>query len=175
MPDPDYGIGARRRLGPMAEPTQDRPHAGTVEVERARRATPELVEAMASLVPQLSKSSPPPSLEELEALIGSDASILLMAVDGERVVGTLTLVVFRVPTGVRAWIEDVVVDDAARGRGVGSALVRAALREAAELGAKSVDLTSRPAREAANRLYQSLGFVRRESNLYRYEGPAASS
>ena len=140
-----------------------------VQVERERHATEELVEAMSRLVPQLSRSSPPPTLAELDELISSGASILLTAQDEGRMVGTLTLVVFRIPTGLRAWIEDVVVDSSARGRGAGTALVQAALREAADLGVKTVDLTSRPSREEANRLYQSLGFVRRETNLYRYE------
>jgi ribosomal protein S18 acetylase RimI-like enzyme len=89
-------------------------------------------------------------------------------VDG-RVVGLLTLVVFRIPTAVRAWIEDVVVDESARGKGVGEALNRAALDEARRRGAKTVDLTSRPSREAANRLYQRIGFVARETNVYRYD------
>jgi ribosomal protein S18 acetylase RimI-like enzyme len=84
------------------------------------------------------------------------------------IVGTLTLVVFRIPTGVRAWIEDVVVDEGARGRGVGQALTRAAIDRAAQAGARTVDLTSRPAREAANRLYQGLGFQARATNVYRY-------
>jgi ribosomal protein S18 acetylase RimI-like enzyme len=83
----------------------------------------------------------------------------------------LTLVVFRIPTGVRAWIEDVVVDQDARGRGVGAALNQAAIRLAGEHGARTVDLTSRPSREAANRLYSRLGFVPRETNVYRFEGP----
>ena len=101
-------------------------------------------------------------------MIGSPASEVLVArVDG-RIAGTLTLVVFRIPTGVRAWIEDVVVDDTARGHGVGDALNRFALALARERGAKTVDLTSRPSREAANRLYQRLGFLARETNVYRF-------
>ena len=121
------------------------------------------------LVPQLSKSSPPPSRDELAAMIGSDASDVLVArVDGT-IVGTLTLVTFRIPTGVRAWIEDVVVDDAARGHGVGEQLNRFALDIARQTGAKTVDLTSRPSREAANRLYQRIGFVPRDTNVYRYD------
>ena len=90
-------------------------------------------------------------------------------VDGA-IVGTLTLVVFRIPTGVRAWIEDVVVDSSARGAGVGERLNRAAVEEANRLGARTVDLTSRPNREAANRLYRRLGFVERSTNVYRYGG-----
>jgi len=88
--------------------------------------------------------------------------------DQGRIVGMLTLIVFRIPTGVRAWIEDVVVDETARGRGVGEALSQEAVRRALDLGARTVELTSRPSREAANRLYRRLGFVRRDSNLYRY-------
>ena len=87
---------------------------------------------------------------------------------GGRIVGCLTVVVFRVPSGSRAWIEDVVVDGAYRNRGIGEALSRAALRHAADAGARTVDLTSRSSREAANRLYQRLGFARRETNLYRH-------
>lgn len=88
--------------------------------------------------------------------------------DQGRIVGMLTLIVFRIPTGIRAWIEDVVVDETARGRGVGEALSQEAVRRALDLGARTVELTSRPSREAANRLYRRLGFVRRDSNVYRY-------
>jgi ribosomal protein S18 acetylase RimI-like enzyme len=88
---------------------------------------------------------------------------------GGQIVGSLTLVVFRIPTGVRAWIEDVVVDAAARGRGVGQALNQAALDRARAAGATTVDLTSRPSREAANRLYRRLGFAERTTNVYRYD------
>lgn len=140
-----------------------------MQIEIARTVTKEIVEAFARLIPQLSNSSPPPTHEELQEMVNSDASILFLARDDDgQIVGTLTLVVFRIPTGLRAWIEDVVVDEAARGRGIGEALTRAALDHAARLGVKTVDLTSRPSREAANRLYQKIGFVRRETNLYRY-------
>ena len=128
-----------------------------------------LVEAFAALVPQLSSSSPPPGRAELAAIAASDASILLVARDrSDRIVGTLTLAVFRVPTGLLSWIEDVVVEETARGSGAGEALVRAALDRARAAGAKSVDLTSRPSREAANRLYQRIGFETRSTNVYRY-------
>ncbi len=89
---------------------------------------------------------------------------------GGPIVGTLTLVVFRIPTGLRAWIEDVVVDESVRGRGVGEALTLAAIDLAAAAGARTVDLTSRPSREAANRLYRRLGFEQRDTNVYRYSG-----
>jgi ribosomal protein S18 acetylase RimI-like enzyme len=157
--------------GPDGADGPDGPTASTgVTVGEETRVTAELVEAFARLVPQLSSSSPPPTHEELAAIAGSAASVLFVArtADGA-IVGSLTLALFRVPTGVRAWIEDVVVDEAARGAGAGEALVREALRRAEVEGAKSVDLTSRPSREAANRLYLRLGFVTRQTNIYRFE------
>jgi len=140
-----------------------------VSVTVAEAATPDLVAAVTRLLPQLSSSAPPPTPAQLEEIVKSPATQLLVArIDGE-VVGALTLVVFRIPSGVRAWIEDVVVDEATRGQGVGEALNREALRLAAEKGAKTVELTSRPSREAANRLYQRLGFTARDTNVYRYD------
>ncbi|HMC52765.1 MAG TPA: GNAT family N-acetyltransferase [Acidimicrobiales bacterium] len=145
-----------------------------VRVEAATEATEELAEALARLVPQLSRSSPPPGREELSEIITSPATTLLVARDGDAVLGTLTLVLFRIPTGPRAWIEDVVVDEAARRRGVAEALTRAALDLAAEEGVRTVDLTSRPSREAANRLYVRLGFELRDTNVYRHtRGPGS--
>jgi ribosomal protein S18 acetylase RimI-like enzyme len=138
-------------------------------VEVAAEVTDELVDAFARLTPQLSKSAPPPTRAELAEIVSSPATVLFVArEDGGGIVGTLTLVLFRIPTGLRAWIEDVVVDEAARGQGVGEALNRAALAHAAERGARTVDLTSRPSREAANRLYARLGFEPRDTNVYRY-------
>lgn len=142
-----------------------------VQIIEAVEVTPELVAAFERLIPQLSSSNPAPTETELAAICESEASVLLIAVDREaddRILGSLTLAWFRIPTGVRAWIEDVVVDEAARGHGVGELLNRAALDRARELGAKTVDLTSRPSREAANRLYQRIGFVARDTNVYRY-------
>lgn len=141
----------------------------SVVIEIADEANHELVEAFARLIPQLSKSSPPPSAAEVAEMVESAASDVLVARLDGRIVGTLTLVVFRIPTGVRAWIEDVVVDDAARGHGVGEALNQFALDLARRKGAKTVDLTSRPSREAANRLYQRIGFHPRETNVYRLD------
>ena len=140
-------------------------------VEVADEVDDALVAAFERLTPQLSRSSPPPSAEQLAEIVASPATHLLVArdVDGT-ILGSLTLVLFRIPTGLRAWIEDVVVDEAARGRGVGEALNRFALDVAAERGARSVDLTSRPNREAANRLYRRLGFEPRETNVYRHAG-----
>lgn len=144
--------------------------SGTVTIEVAQRVDAELVDAFARLIPQLSSSSPPPGRAELAEIIGNPATVLFLARLDGAIVGSLTLALFRIPTGLRAWIEDVVVDDAARGAGVGAALNRAAIEEAARRGARTVDLTSRPSREAANRLYQRLGFVARETNVYRYSG-----
>lgn len=132
----------------------------------------ELVDAFALLIPQLSSSSPPPGAAELQALIDADDSILLLARDprlDNRIVGSMCLAFYLIPTGLKAWIEDVVVDEAARGRGVGDKLNRHALDLAQARGAKGVDLTSRPSREAANRLYQRIGFDLRETNVYRYK------
>lgn len=140
----------------------------TVEVEIASEVTPELVSAFAQLIPQLSRSNPAPTSAELAEMIASSASDIFIARVNNVIVGSLTLVTFRIPTGVRAWIEDVVVDESARGHGVGEALNHAALNEAHRRGAVTVDLTSRPSREAANRLYQRLGFVQRDTNVYRY-------
>jgi len=161
----------------------------SVHVEEATAVTDELVEAFKRLIPQLSRSNPPPTAEELEAIINSEASILLIARDsgygsegdgsegdgsegdsgaGGQILGSLTLAMFLIPTGRRAWIEDVVVDDAARGKGVGRLLNDVAIEKAKAAGAKTVDLTSRPSREAANRLYQRIGFEQRETNVYRF-------
>lgn len=143
----------------------------SITVTVADEVTNDLVSAFARLIPQLSRSSPPPTATELGEIVAGDATHLLVAHDDSgRIVGSLTLVLFRIPTGVRAWIEDVVVDSEARGEGVGAALSRFALDLAEEHGAKSVDLTSRPSREAANRLYRRLGFVARETNVYRHGG-----
>lgn len=142
-----------------------------VQIIEAVEVTPELVAAFERLIPQLSSSNPAPTVTELAAICESEASVLLLAVDrdaDDRILGSLTLAWFRIPTGVRAWIEDVVVDEAARGHGVGELLNRSALDRARELGAKTVDLTSRPSREAANRLYQRIGFVARDTNVYRF-------
>lgn len=138
-----------------------------VEVERVQQVTAELVEAFARLLPQLSRSAVPLDTEALERLAGWNGNRLLVArVDGA-IVGTLTLAMFPIPTGLRAWIEDVVVDESARGHGVGAALTLEAIRLARAEGARTVDLTSRPSRAAANRLYERLGFELRDSRVYR--------
>jgi ribosomal protein S18 acetylase RimI-like enzyme len=140
-----------------------------VKVERATEATCDLAAALERLLPQLSPDRTPPTESELAELLASKTTALLVArSEQNEIVGTLALALFRTPTGIRAWIDDVVVDEAARGRGVGEALTREAIRLAGEAGANAVQLTTRPGREAANRLYQRLGFERRETNVYRY-------
>jgi ribosomal protein S18 acetylase RimI-like enzyme len=148
------------RCGPM-----------TVTVSVAEAVTDELVAAFAVLIPQLSRSNPAPDAATLQALIDHEACHVLMARDDATgaYIGTTTLVVFPIPTAVRAWIEDVVVDSNTRGSGAGAALTNHAVALARSLGAKTVDLTSRPSREAANRLYQRLGFELRETNCYRFD------
>lgn len=148
----------------------DEPSGDDIVVVEASSASAEVVAALAGLVPQLSSTAPSPSGSEVGEIVESPATVLFVARrgGGGPVVGALTLAVFRIPTGLRAWIEDVVVDADARGAGVGSALVEAALHRAQTLGCRSVDLTSRPSREAANQLYRRLGFTERATNVYRY-------
>jgi ribosomal protein S18 acetylase RimI-like enzyme len=144
----------------------------TIRVVELTEVTPEVIAAFERLIPQLSRSNPAPSEADIQDMVDSGASTVLLAVDsanGDAILGTLTLAMFRIPTGLRAWIEDVVVDESARGRGVGEALNLMALEVARMAGAKTVDLTSRPTREAANRLYQRIGFTARETNVYRFD------
>jgi ribosomal protein S18 acetylase RimI-like enzyme len=158
-----------------------------VLVSAASEVDAELLEALGRLLPQLSSSAQPLGAGEAGEIVGSTTTTLLVAreeagsdvergrgaaparVAGGPIVGMLTLAIFRIPTGLRAWVEDVVVDERARGRGVGEALTKAALEVARARGAVTVDLTSRPSREAANRLYKRLGFEVRETNVYRYD------
>ena len=128
----------------------------------------EVVAAFTRLMPQLS-DLPAPTREDLETMLASDTCRLFMArADDGQIAGSAALAVYRTPSGLHAWIEDVVVDDAYRRQGVGEALSVAAIQAAMSMGVQSLSLTSRPAREAANRLYQRLGFIRWETNLYRY-------
>ena len=145
--------------------------AASIEVLIATEVTEELVGAFARLIPQLSTTAVPPDRQVLSDIISAPGNTVLVAKDasnGGQIVGTLTLVMFRIPTAMRAWIEDVVVDAGARGRGVGEALTREAIRIAESRGARTIDLTSRRSREAAHRLYEKLGFVVRDTNPYRY-------
>ena len=160
-----------------------------MSVELVTESTPEVVEAMGRLIPQLSRSAPPLDAAGARRFLSQGCVHLFVfrpdtdeggtgtsvtgtaggdAPQGRPILGMLSLVVFEIPTGVRAWVEDVVVDAAARGQGAGQALVGAALAHSDALGARTVDLTSRPTREAANRLYRRCGFEQRETNVYRF-------
>jgi len=140
----------------------------SLTVEIVTNVDDELVDGLNRLLPQLSSNAAPLGVDDLAAIIKSSSSILFVARDDGEIVGTLTLVVFLIPTGTRAWIEDVVVDESTRGRGVGEALTLAAIDEAKRRGVRSIDLTSRPSRVAANALYVKLGFEHRETNVYRF-------
>lgn len=140
-----------------------------VTIRPVTEVTKSLTDAYKVLIPQLSSSSNPPTEEALQRIIESDSAQILIAEDENGgILGTMTLIIFQIPTGIRAWIEDVVVDSSARGRGIGKKLNLAALELAKQAGAKTVDLTSRPARQEANQLYRSIGFAERETNVYRF-------
>ena len=140
-----------------------------MQIELVTEVTGQLWDAFQRLIPQLTSNKPPPTQDELRALVGSESSWLLVARhDDGRIAGAACLTVYRVPTGVRAIIEDVIVDESARGSGMGEALTRRCLEIARDKGASAVALTSNPARAAANRLYVRMGFTRRETNAYIY-------
>lgn len=152
-----------------------------MSVELIEQSSPDLVAAMERLIPQLSRSAKPLTAQQTQALVDQDSVYLfvfrtdkpVIAADGNEVeagtiLGMLSLATFAIPTGVRAWVEDVVVDAGTRGMGAGQQLVEAAVAHAQKIGARTVDLTSRPSREAANRLYRRCGFELRETNVYRY-------
>ncbi|KRC85633.1 Acetyltransferase (GNAT) family protein [compost metagenome] len=143
-----------------------------VTVTLASHADARLAQAFARLLPQLSKTAPPLSEADLDEIIRAPCNHVFIATMGpdERIVGTLTLVHFRIPTGVRAWIEDVVVDEQARGLKVGLALTHAAIVKSRELKTRTLDLTSNPSRLSAHHLYESAGFVMRDTRVYRYQG-----
>jgi ribosomal protein S18 acetylase RimI-like enzyme len=141
-------------------------------ITQAREATGELMEACKRLVPQLTTNKPAPTRSQLTLLLSERSSTLFLArhVDfGGEIIGLATLVLYRVPTGLRGYIEDVIVDEKARRKGVGEALTRACLDKAEQAGCPQVMLTSNPGRQAANRLYERMGFELRKTNVYRYD------
>ena len=140
----------------------------SVEVTVATSASPELRDALNRLVPQLSSSAKPLSDADVVRMTTDHDVVLFVAKNDDVIVGTLTLVVFAIPSGQRAWIEDVIVDGDVRGLGIGAALTNAAIEEGRRRGVRTIDLTSRPSREAANKLYQKLGFEIRDTNVYRF-------
>lgn len=140
----------------------------TIVVEIVNEASDEVVDALNKFLPQLSSTATELTLSQLRDIVQSSSTTLFVARNEGALVGTLTLATFRIPTGLRGWIEDVVVDESARGIGVGEALTLAAIDEAKVRGIRSLDLTTRPARDVANRLYARLGFDQRETNVYRF-------
>ena len=138
-----------------------------MRIEAATEATQELLDALTSLLPQLNPKLKPLTMKRLSTVIGDPATTLLVVSDDGRIVGAAAVLVYATPAFVKARIEDVVVDEHARGKGVGEALVRRCLEVARERGAEIVELQSARSREVANRLYPRLGFELRESNLYR--------
>jgi ribosomal protein S18 acetylase RimI-like enzyme len=139
-----------------------------IAIEELSEVTDEVVEAFARLLPQLSTSAKPLDATALRDVVSSPAVTVLLAKSDGAIVGTTSLVVFRIPTGVRAWIEDVIVDTAAGHQGIGKALVREAVDRAQQVGARSVDLTTRPSRVAAGNLYEKVGFAQRDTRVFRY-------
>ena len=140
------------------------------EIQIVQTADEELYDAFQRLIPQLTNNNPPPSLNDLADLVRDSSSTLMVARDDHsQIVGALTLTVYRVPTGIRSIIEDVIVDNSARGQGIGDALMKYAIDLAREKGAQNISLTSNPMREAANRLYLRVGFKKRETNAYQYK------
>ncbi|MGW0865623.1 GNAT family N-acetyltransferase [Streptomyces sp. NPDC002611] len=139
-----------------------------IRVEIIREPSEELLDALGRLLPQLSTTARPLDRAAVDRLVSCDANTVLVARSGGAIVGTLTLVLLPLPSGLRGRVEDVVVDDAARGQGIAGLLIEEALRLARRAGARTVDLTSRPDRAAANRLYERLGFQARESTVHRY-------
>ena len=138
-----------------------------VRVETVTEASLEVHAALAHLLPQLNSQLPVPTMERVRALVVDPAVTLLLARDGEEIVGTTTVIVYTTPFWIKARLDEVVVDEAARGKGVGEALVKAALDVAREKGAQVAELQSGVQREAANRLYPRMGFKLRETNVYR--------
>ncbi|MDO9316943.1 MAG: GNAT family N-acetyltransferase [Gammaproteobacteria bacterium] len=139
-----------------------------MEIIEVKEYSDQVLSALNVLIPQLSSSAEFLDEAALRSIIENASTHLLIAKEGGTYYGALTVVVLPIPTGIRAWIEDVVVSEEARGKGVGKLLSNNALELAFSLGAKTVDLTSRPSRVAANELYKQVGFVQRDTNVYRY-------
>ena len=140
-----------------------------MKIRIVRRFTARILKAVNRLLPQLDREAEPMTEERFRAVLRSEATHFFIAETDDKVIaGMLSAVVYNIPTGTKFWIEDVVVDESYRGKGIGKDLMKCAIDFARSKGARSVDLTSRPDRVAANKLYQDLGFVLRETNVYRY-------
>lgn len=140
-----------------------------MEIKKVGKVTDALLKSLETLLPQLSTNSIPLHLTMLEKIISSDSTTLLIAEENASIVGCLALVAYRIPTGLKFWIEDVVVDQNHRGKGIGKQLTTEAIRLAKAAGAKHVHLTSNPKRKAAHALYKKMGFIERETTVFRYE------
>ena len=140
-----------------------------MEIKQIKEVTDELVSAMATLVPLLAEKAKTPSFSDLQQITTADGTFFFVAEENGVILGTLTLVTYRIPTGKKAWIEDVVVEKNGRGKGIGKLLLEHAMQFAAEQGIPKIDLTSNPTRVAANELYKKIGFQLRDTNVYRYE------
>lgn len=141
-----------------------------INISELTETSSSVLQSINELLPQLSSSAQVISMDRLSELVESDNTLIFIGTDENgQILGMLSLIVMKIPTGNKAWIEDVVVDQLARGKGMGKALMNHALEKAKELAVKSVDLTSRPSREKANMLYQSLGYQIRETNVYRHK------
>lgn len=142
-----------------------------MQIEIMQQVNDEIVAAFERLIPQLTLYSPPPTREALIEMSGSGSVFVFLARLPDRrgeIIGSATLATFHSPTGLHGWIEDVIVDQSARRQGIGKALTEACLEQARLLGLREVNLTSRASRNAANQLYLAMGFIRRETNVYRY-------
>jgi ribosomal protein S18 acetylase RimI-like enzyme len=142
-----------------------------LSIEAVERVSPDLVDAVKRLVPQLSESAPTPTLDTVRAIVESDCTTLIVAKEHDQIVGILMLVLFQLPTGLRARLEDLVIDEPVRGKGVAVAMMKEGMRMAQEAKVRTIDYTARPSRTAANPFYdklETLGFRRRDTNVYRY-------
>lgn len=138
-----------------------------MKIYKLTTITDSVLIAFNDLIPQLSSNCALPTKEDLEAIVNSNNTLLFIAEAHNKIVGTLTLVFNKIPTGDKVWIEDVVVDKSARGKGVGKELILFAIKYAKSKNSQDINLTSSPKRVTANKLYQKLGFVQRETNVYR--------
>lgn len=140
-----------------------------MHIYQPSQATTELVAAFERLIPQLNDTITPPTLEELDRVIKSESTCLFVGEKENKIIATISLVIYKIPTGTKAWIEDVITDESARGHGYGKQLMEHAIAHARSIGIKKINLTSSPFREAANKLYLNIGFELRETNMYRLE------
>jgi ribosomal protein S18 acetylase RimI-like enzyme len=139
-----------------------------MEIREIHRFSNRVFYATVRLLPQLAPDSPLPGKEHFKRILKSKSTHLFIAELDNKIAGILTIATYDIPTGIKVWIEDVVVDESLRGKGIGKALMLFSINYAKSLGAESIELTSRPSRVAASQLYQKIGFVIRETNVYKY-------